>query len=150
MREVSVAAKIMFLAKKRDSVPRDLGLDLLILKDKIEREAPLNFGKTKIVSAKKPKQKPVVVDPCGVFRVMVDRENKKLVALHYLSSESKEPTCAIRGADAEAVMAEVLRFGLVSQLEHAAYLGGELAKAEVALRVGRDYIQDANLFENNC
>ena len=43
-------------------------------------------------------------------------------------------------------MAEVLRLGLVSRLDHAAYLGGELAKAEVALRVGRDYVQDAALF----
>ncbi|MCL5877782.1 MAG: dihydropteroate synthase-like protein [Candidatus Bathyarchaeota archaeon] len=147
VREVSAAAKMMFLAKKRDSVPRDLGLDLLILKEKVEREMPLDLGKTKIAVAKKQKKKQVVIDPCGVFRVMVDRESKKLVALHYNSSESKELTCAIRGLDAEAVMAEVLRLGLVSRLEHAAYLGGELAKAEVALRVGRDYVQDADLFE---
>ncbi len=147
VREVSVAAKMMFLAKKRDSVPRDLGLDLLILKDKVEREAPLNLGKTKIVVAKKAKQKLVVVDPCGVFRVIVDRERKNLVALHYRSPELTESTCVIRGVDADAVMAEVLRLGLISQLEHAAYLGGELAKAEVALRVGRNYVQDVDLFE---
>ena len=26
---------------------------------------------------------PVVVDPCGVFRVMVDRDAGELVAMHY-------------------------------------------------------------------
>ncbi|MCW3984628.1 MAG: dihydropteroate synthase-like protein [Candidatus Bathyarchaeota archaeon] len=147
VREVSVAAKMMFLAKRRNSVPRDLGLDLLVLKNKTEKEAPLKLGKTKIITAKRQKNKSVTVDSCGVFRVMVDRENKKLVALHYKSAEAPAPNCAVRGVDAETVMAEVLRLGLVSRLEHAAYLGGELAKAEVALRVGRDYVQDAVLFE---
>ena len=32
--EEVAAAKMMFLAKKRGSVPKDLGIDLLILKDK--------------------------------------------------------------------------------------------------------------------
>ncbi len=144
--EVSVAAKMMFLAKKRDSVPRDLGLDLLILKDKVERELPFNVDAAKVVNAKKHEVTPVVVDPCGVFRVMVDRDAEELVVMHYANADAKEPSCAIRGVDTQAVMAEVLRLGLVSRLDHAAYLGGELAKAEVALRVGRDYVQDAALF----
>ena len=38
--EVSVAAKMMFLAKKRDSVPRDLGLDLLFLKIRWNEKCP--------------------------------------------------------------------------------------------------------------
>ena len=38
--EEATAAKMMFLAKKRGSVPKDLGLDLLIFKDKRNREEP--------------------------------------------------------------------------------------------------------------
>ena len=34
VKETAVAAKMMYLSKKRNSVPRDLGLDLLILKQK--------------------------------------------------------------------------------------------------------------------
>ena len=44
---------MMFLAKKRDSVPRDLGLDLLVLKDKVERELTYDAGKAKVVEGKK-------------------------------------------------------------------------------------------------
>ncbi|HEY9758299.1 MAG TPA: dihydropteroate synthase-like protein, partial [Oculatellaceae cyanobacterium] len=40
VREEVVASKMMFLAKKRGSVPKDLGLDLLVLKDKRNREEP--------------------------------------------------------------------------------------------------------------
>ena len=38
--EEVAAAKMMFLAKKRGSVPKDLGIDLLILKDKRIHEEP--------------------------------------------------------------------------------------------------------------
>jgi dihydropteroate synthase len=31
-------------------------------------------------------------------------------------------------------------------LDHAAYLGSELAKAEIALRTGKEYIQDKPIF----
>ena len=40
--EEVAAAKMMFLAKKRGSVPKDLGVDLLILKDKRNHEEPYN------------------------------------------------------------------------------------------------------------
>ena len=40
IKEEVTAAKMMFLAKKRGSVPKDLGIDLLILKDKRNREEP--------------------------------------------------------------------------------------------------------------
>jgi dihydropteroate synthase len=86
------------------------------------------------------------MDPRGVFRVMIDRDARALVALYYTSNEALEPSVMVRGADAAGVMAEVLRLGLVSRLDHAAYLGAELAKAEVALKIGRDYVQDADLF----
>ncbi|MEM4524601.1 MAG: DUF4346 domain-containing protein, partial [Archaeoglobaceae archaeon] len=33
----------------------------------------------------------------------------------------------------------------VSRLDHAAYLGRELMKAEIALRLGKNYIQDREL-----
>jgi len=39
----------------------------------------------------------------------------------------------------------VVEEGLVTQLDHAAYLGRELAKAEVALKTGAHYEQDAAL-----
>ena len=147
--EASAAAKMMFLAKKRNSVPRDLGVDLLVLKEKTEIEAPFTsdlIGDCEVLLAKN-QSAPVLVDPCGVFRVIVDREAGEIVALHYKSSDAAKPVHAVRGENAEAVMGEVMRRGLVSRLDHAAYLGGELAKAEVALRTERSYVQDVELFE---
>jgi dihydropteroate synthase len=86
------------------------------------------------------------MDPCGVFRIMVDREGSAVVALHYVSADAKEPHYAIRGKTAEEVLSEIARLKLVSQLGHAGYLGSELAKAEIALKTGKGYLQDAALF----
>ena len=33
-------------------------------------------------------------------------------------------------------------------MEHAAYLGSELQKAEIAMVTGNDYVQDFELFKN--
>ena len=147
--EASAAAKMMFLAKKRNSVPRDLGVDLLVLKEKAEKEASFTadlVGECEVLHAKKGAD-PVVVDPCGVFQVMVDREAGDLVALHYQTADAAKPMHIVRGENAEEVLGEILKRGLVSRLDHAAYLGGELAKAEVALKTGRSYVQDAEIFE---
>ena len=147
VKEAAVAAKMMYLAKKRNSVPRDLGLDLLILKQKNDCElfsADLGVD-CEVVTANAVLEQ-FVADPCGVFRVAVDHQGCVLVMLHYASVEAEAPLHVLRGRDADAVMGEVLRLGLVSRLEHSAYLGRELAKAEVALRLGRGYVQDAELF----
>ncbi len=37
--------------------------------------------------------------------------------------------------------------GLISRLDHAAYIGIELLKAHLAIRTGKGYIQDKPLFE---
>jgi len=39
-----------------------------------------------------------------------------------------------------------VELGLVSRWDHAAYLGSELTKAEIALRTGKEYIQDKAMF----
>ena len=43
--------------------------------------------------------------------------------------------------------AKIVESGLVTRIDHAAYLGSELAKAEIALRIGKEYIQDSVLFK---
>jgi dihydropteroate synthase-like protein len=148
VKEEVTAAKMMFLSKKRGSVPKDLGFGLLLLKDKRNREEPYNIDlettvKT-IMNAENPA--PVVPDSKGSFRIFVDRVGDSIVAVHYALADKGEPTNIIRGKTAQSVYAEIAKMSLVSQIDHAAYLGEELAKAEVALRVGKEYMQDRPLF----
>jgi dihydropteroate synthase-like protein len=150
VREEAVAAKMMFLAKRRGSVPKDLGIDLLVLKDKRNHEEP--YDKTleanaQVITANEAAE-PAALDPKGVFRITIDRDAGTIVALHFAAAEADKPSNIIKGKTAEAVYAKIVEAGLVTRLDHAAYLGSELAKAEVALKTGKEYIQDKPLFKN--
>ena len=59
---------------------------------------------------------------------------------HY--KNSGELAHIIEGGEAATVCATLTDMGLVSRLDHAAYLGRELARAENAIRAGVPYIQD--------
>lgn len=147
--EEVAAVKMMFLAKKRGSVPKDLGIDLLILKDKRNHEEPYDEkfeANAKVIRATEPSVA-AVLDAEGMFKITVDRSEGVLVAAHYDSVEMTKPRNVVKGKTAEAVYGKILSLGLVSRLDHAAYLGSELAKAEVALRTGKAYVQDSALFK---
>jgi dihydropteroate synthase len=87
----------------------------------------------------------VCVDQRGSFKIAVDRENSQIVVYHYPLS-LKEVDVIIYGKEASKIVKKIIDLGLVSRLDHAAYLGRELQKAEIALRTGKGYIQDADLF----
>ena len=146
--EEVTAAKMMFLAKRRCSVPKDLGINLLVLKDKRNREEPYNQKLEEnvrvIVGAEN--SEPAVLDAKGSFRIFVDRVGEAIVAMHCPSSVMDQPTDIIKGKTAEGVYAKIVEMGLVSRIDHAGYLGTELSKAEIALRTGKEYIQDRGLF----
>jgi dihydropteroate synthase-like protein len=147
--EEVAAAKMMFLAKKRGSVPKDLGIDLLILKDKRSHEEPYDRNlesDAKVVVASETAE-PAILDSAGMFKIAIDRAENVIVAAHYLPSNLNKPRHIIKGETAEKIYSKVLELGLLSKLDHAAYLGVELAKAEIALNTGKDYMQDSLLFK---
>jgi tetrahydromethanopterin S-methyltransferase subunit A len=86
---------------------------------------------------------PLAYDPKGFFVITLDRAVRQIVLRHYLPDNT--PAHEMRGHTAEAMLLGLLREDLVSQMSHAGYLGGELAKAEVALRLGLPYEQDQPL-----
>jgi dihydropteroate synthase-like protein len=147
--EEVAAAKMMFLAKHRGSVPKDLGIDLLILKDKRVHEEPYDKkleASAKVVDAPE-RVEPATLDSEGMFKITVDRIESVLVAVHYTSSDMSKPVHVIKGKTADSIYAKIVEMGLVSRFDHAAYLGSELVKAEIALRTGKEYVQDTLLFK---
>ena len=149
VREEALAAKMMFLAKRRHSVPKDLGIDLLFLKDKRKHEEA--YDKTVETDVQvtmiDEEAEPEILDPQGVFRILVDRDMETIVALHFKTAKADKPSSIIKGKTAHVVYAKIVEMELVTRLDHAAYLGSELAKAEVALKTGKEYIQDRVLFK---
>jgi dihydropteroate synthase-like protein len=148
VREQVAAAKIMYLAKKRDSVPKDLGIDLLILKDKRSREESYDTTlekKSQVVIATK-KASPVKLDKVGMFKINVERKNNNIVASLFTDVSMDNPVNIIKGKTAENVYNKIVQMGLVTSLDHATYLGSELRKAEIALKTGKEFLQDHSMF----
>jgi dihydropteroate synthase-like protein len=127
--EMRRATEMMVLAGERP-YPKDLGIDLLILKEKRRRrEPPLNYCE-EIPAVKVPKE--ITYDPCGNFRIGIEGDG--IVAV--INGK------AYRGDSWADVFHAIQECGEVSLLDHAAYLGAELYKAELAIRFGRSFEQD--------
>lgn len=83
----------------------------------------------------------MVSDPAGYFVVYADRLQQLLSLEHYRNDGVLD--AVIEGRTAPELYCPAVEKGLVSRLDHAAYLGRELARAEQALRSGEPFIQDA-------
>ncbi len=86
------------------------------------------------------KRESLAYDPLGYIVVTIDRGAREIVARHY--TPAAQPVHIMRGGSAEGMALALIREKIVTQLTHAAYIGGELAKAETALRTGLEYEQD--------
>lgn len=138
--ELSKAAKMMYLSKKWKQTPKDIGIDLLYLKEKRRVETVVDPRERNIEEIRITKDKEPNLD--GVeFRIYVD-ENRINVVYY----ENKNPKLKLTGDSVSKIYKEIIGRGLTKNLEHAAYLGRELEKAEIALKLGKNYIQDRGLF----
>jgi thymidylate synthase len=77
------------------------------------------------------------LDPMGYFRVTVDGD--ELLVEHRAEDVTLKE---YRGRTAVALQHQIARDVAVSDLNHAMYLGRQLAKAEMALKEGREFVQD--------
>lgn len=80
------------------------------------------------------------LDPAGYFVVYPDRAQVRLVLEHYSNEGVLDRVFA--ATTPAALAATVIDAQLISRLDHAAYLGRELARAETALLTGGAYEQD--------
>jgi len=80
----------------------------------------------------------IKLDKAGYF--VVNIAGDRLLVEHY--SYKEQLLRVIEGRDARSIYLTIVRNGWVSKLDHAAYLGRELTKAELSLRHGFEYRQD--------
>lgn len=81
------------------------------------------------------------LDPEGYFVIMVRKGRKNPLYVEHYTNDGRL-TNIVKGKDAATVCSTLLRMNLVSQMDHAAYLGRELAKAESSLLNDKIFVQD--------
>ena len=96
---------------------------------------PRELDRAMLVIGKRPFK--VRLDPMGYFRVTLDG-NEILVEHRFEDVTLKE----YRGKKAVQLQHEIARDVALSDLNHAIYLGRQLARAEMALKEGREFVQD--------
>ena len=86
------------------------------------------------------------LDPAGCFKIeLADDEIRKgkvipgKIIVRNIIDNNIDP---IAGSTAKDILDTIIELGLISRLDHAAYLGRELMKAEIALKFKRSYSQD--------
>ena len=79
----------------------------------------------------------VNLDPMGYFRITLD--GKEILVEHRFEDVTLKE---YRGKKAERLQHEIARDVALSDINHAIYLGRQLAKAEMALKDSREFVQD--------
>lgn len=84
-----------------------------------------------------------VQDPRGYFTIKPFLSRKKVFVRYYNSNNNLKYTFA--GVTTPQIIQEIIERGLISRLDHAAYLGKEIEKAIIALKNNLEYVQDEEL-----
>jgi len=104
----------------------------------------------KRITAKYHKIKDWTMDPKGYFLIAIDRK-KKLLRVGYCKFTKlgnhpiNDMVSEINGKTAIEIVNTLIRENYISSLQHAADMGIELCKAELALKYELKYIQDKDL-----
>ena len=112
-----------------------------------ERNIVKEVEKAEVIQAKYDRIKDWVMDPTGYFLIKIDKEKNQLEAGFCKKSNIVEKV--IVGKTALEIFNTIIREKLVSTLQHAADLGAELQKAEIALKNNLEYVQDEPLDISN-
>jgi len=80
----------------------------------------------------------IKLDKAGYF--VINIEGDTLLVEHY--SYKDKLIRIIEGRDARSIYLTLIRNGWVSKLDHAAYLGKELTRAELSIEHGLNFVQD--------
>lgn len=84
--------------------------------------------------------KTLKMDKAGYFVVIPSGRGGVMIVEHY--GYDNKLLHVIEGKDAPSIYSAIIDKGWLSELSHAAYLGRELARAELSLKYGFTYVQD--------
>ena len=90
------------------------------------------------------------MDPKGYFLIKIDQQKKLIrVAFCKFSKLGNDPIhdmiAEINGTSAIEIVNTIIKKNYISSLQHAADMGIELHKAEIALKYNLEYIQDKDI-----
>lgn len=104
------------------------------------KKASIDTSEMEEVTGHYDEMKDWVMDNKGYFLIRVNKEANR-VEVGFCPTTNKV-TLLITGDKPQDIYFEACKAGIVSRLDHAAYLGKELEKAFLALKYNLNYVQD--------
>ncbi|MFN8615262.1 MAG: hypothetical protein U0003_05060 [Vampirovibrionales bacterium] len=83
----------------------------------------------------------ITEDPLGYVVITTESDSKTPLVAEYFSTDGRRQGI-VKGESPKAVYTRLIQEKWVSRLDHAAYIGQELARAEAAMALGGFYMQD--------
>lgn len=102
---------------------------------------PYPFKGMPVERIQAPENTRLTLDNAGYFVVYPDTRGKRLVVEHFTNQGVLN--CVLEGYSTGALYSAAIERNLLTRLDHAAYLGRELARAEHSLVTGFPFVQDA-------
>jgi tetrahydromethanopterin S-methyltransferase subunit A len=127
--------------------------DISLIEEKVDAciaNNPGRFDKTlkprgiDRIEARQPQK--LILDPSGFFIIYPKKDEGMIYLEHYKADGTLNEI--IFGRYPAWIASAAIDRNLISKLDHAAYLGRELAKAEFAIKAGTTYTQDSALGED--
>ncbi|OLS15554.1 MAG: hypothetical protein RBG13Loki_0822 [Promethearchaeota archaeon CR_4] len=130
--------QLAYHAKMKQVPPKDLGVSLLTLKSKGKNPLPPEIlNNATIIPLEHQDFTP---DPTGYFKIFSSYRTGQIFVAHYSNEHALQGVYASESS--ETLCKYLLRQKLVTRMDHAAYLGRELAKAENCAKTGGNYFQE--------
>ena len=130
--EAKVSAIMASYALHKSTLPKDLGLDLLILKEKRVRREKYEVKGKKRIEVKDYQFKL----ENAVVRIWVEGDEVRALV---------EPQGVWLSGDPYLMGKTLIARGIIKEPSHALYLGWELHKAHLAAKLGKSYVQEEEL-----
>lgn len=147
--EVKLGLLLACAARDLHQFPVNVGIDLFVAKEKEKPEPPtINWKEPdnkEVIDTRSIGQLKAKLDKWGHVIIEVDHDEKVLIVC--IEKRVGELRKCYIGDDATKLLRKVLNDHKEFSLEHAGYLGMELAKAMIALKLGKKYVQDSDVVE---
>ncbi|MFW9914539.1 MAG: dihydropteroate synthase-like protein [Candidatus Thorarchaeota archaeon] len=137
IRELRSATMMAFAAKIMNSPPKEIGFTSFAAKSSRFDLQPVNETESYEIVHEQSVELPL--DPKGCFKIGINHQKGIILCEHRRQGRARHFFAA---KTAKALLQNIFAEDIVSRLDHAAYLGKELTKAEISLHLGHNYQQD--------
>lgn len=137
IKELRSATMMSFVSKVLEAPPKHVSITSFVAKSSFYDVQ--SVSKEESYELVTESEQEYELDKCGSFRIGIDYQTNMILCEHKGRDGELH---RLKSGSANVLLHEIVSRGYVSLLGHVGYLGSELTRAEISLRIGHNYTQD--------